>query len=61
MEMDLRLEAAAISEINSNMTSEDEYIIPKIFWEKTSKNILTIEWIDGISIRDTQALEKKRL
>ena len=54
MEMDLRLEAAAISEINSNMTDEDEYIIPKIFWEKTSKNILTIEWIDGISIRDTK-------
>lgn len=59
MEMDLRLEAAAISEINSNMTDEDEYIIPKIFWEKTSKNILTIEWIDGISIRDTKYLEKK--
>ncbi|MDG2187110.1 MAG: 2-polyprenylphenol 6-hydroxylase [Hyphomicrobiales bacterium] len=59
MEMDLRFEAAAISEINNNMTDEDEYIIPKIFWEKTTRKILTIEWIDGISIRDKDSLKKR--
>ncbi len=60
MEMDLRYEAAAISEINSNMSEKDEYVVPKIFWEKTTKKILTIEWIDGVSIRDRDKLIKKK-
>ena len=29
MEMDLRYEAAAISEINTNMNENDEYVVPK--------------------------------
>ena len=58
MEMDLRFEAAAISEISNNMQADDEYVVPRIFWEKTTKKILTIEWIDGISIKDRDLLIK---
>lgn len=60
MEMDLRYEAAAISEINTNMNENDEYVVPKIFWEKTTKKILTIEWVDGISVRDREKLIEKK-
>ena len=60
MEMDLRYEAAAISEINTNMNENDEYVIPKIFWEKTTKKILTIEWVDGITVRDRGKLIEKK-
>ncbi len=58
MEMDLRFEAAAISEISNNMQTDDEYVVPRVFWEKTTKKILTIEWIDGISIKDRDLLIK---
>ena len=60
MEMDLRYEAAAISEINTNMNENDEYVVPRIFWEKTTKKILTIEWVDGISVRDREKLIEKK-
>tara|TARA_Y100000590_G_scaffold452259_1_gene595066 strand:+ start:48940 stop:50445 length:1506 start_codon:yes stop_codon:yes gene_type:complete len=59
LEMDLRFEAAAISEIKNNITDEDEYIIPKVYWEKTAKKVLTIEWVDGVSIKDRDLLIKK--
>ena len=61
MEMDLRYEAAAISEINTNMNENDEYVVPRIFWEKTTKKILTIEWVDGISVRDREKLIEKNM
>tara|TARA_B100000886_G_scaffold62263_1_gene38584 strand:- start:905 stop:2416 length:1512 start_codon:yes stop_codon:yes gene_type:complete len=60
MEMDLRYEAAAISEINGNMNESDEYVVPKIYWEKTTKKILTIEWVEGVSIRDRAKLIEKK-
>ena len=43
--MDLGYEAAAISEINTNMNENDEYVVQKYSGRKPQK-ILTIEWVD---------------
>lgn len=59
LEMDLRLEAAAISEMTDNLIDSDEFILPNVFWDKTSKKVLTTEWIDGISVGNKQALIDK--
>jgi len=59
LEMDLRLEAAAISEMTDNLIDSDEFILPDVFWDKTSKKVLTTEWIDGISVGNKQALIEK--
>lgn len=56
IEMDLRLEAAAASELSDNLKNDQGVYIPKINWQRTSKRILTIEWIDGIPIHDTKKL-----
>ena len=40
------------------MQADDEYVVPRVFWEKTTKKILTIEWIEGISIKDRDLLIK---
>ncbi|WP_103897590.1 2-polyprenylphenol 6-hydroxylase [Rickettsia fournieri] len=60
-ELDLRLEAAAASELTDNMQNDINVIIPKIYWDLTSENILTTEWLDGASIYDTLLLKEMGL
>ena len=54
MEVDLRLEGAAQSEIIENTENDDFIEVPKIYWELTTKNILTTEWVDAYSSKDIQ-------
>jgi ubiquinone biosynthesis protein len=56
MEMDFRLEAAAASEFAENAAKDDDFRIPGIDWERTEKDVLTLEWIDGIALSDHAAL-----
>ncbi|MFM7084532.1 MAG: 2-polyprenylphenol 6-hydroxylase [Hyphomicrobium sp.] len=56
LEMDLRLEAAAISEMAGNIKSEEKFRVPKVDWVRTAKRVLTTDWIDGIPISDKSAL-----
>ncbi len=50
LEMDFRLEAAAMSEMAQNIAGDTGFRVPKVDWERTSKEVLTSEWIDGIPI-----------
>lgn len=56
-EMDLRLEAAAISEMAENIVDDPGFRVPEIYWPQCAKRVLTIEWIDGIPLTDRDALE----
>ena len=51
-ELDLRSEAAAASRIYDNFIDDNSLLIPKIYWNLTSSDILTLEWIQGVSIYD---------
>lgn len=57
LELDLRLEAASISEFADNIKGDTGFVIPTISWDHTAQNVLTTNWIDGIPIRDHAALE----
>ena len=57
-ELDLRLEAAAASELAETMAGEGDYRVPEVDWERTTKRVLTLEWIEGIPLWDTEALER---
>ena len=59
LEMDLRLEAAAISEMTDNIKPGDGIRMPTIDWRRTSKRVLTMEWIDGTPISDISALKAR--
>ena len=61
LEMDLRFEAAAANEFLENTKNDVGFNVPKIFWNFTSENILTLEWVDGISIREKKELEKRNI
>jgi ubiquinone biosynthesis protein len=57
LELDLRMEAAAASELAERTKPDREFHVPAVDWERTSGRVMTTEWIDGISVRDREALE----
>jgi ubiquinone biosynthesis protein len=59
LEMDLRLEAAAISEMAGNIAEDESFRVPGVDWKRTAKRVLTVEWIDGIPISNVEALKAK--
>ena len=46
-ELDLRYEAAAASELSENTKIDETFYVPKIYWEKVSKRVLTMEKVNG--------------
>jgi ubiquinone biosynthesis protein len=56
LEMDLRLEAAAAAELAVNFEGDPELHVPAVDWERTSRQVLTTERIEGIRIDEVAAL-----
>ena len=56
MEMDFRLEAAAASEFAENLNQDPEFRAPVIDWDRTTREVLTMEWIEGTPLGDTARL-----
>ena len=57
LETDLRLEAAAASELAGAASLAENYRIPEVDWERSAKRVLTTNWIPGIPLTDTEALD----
>ena len=55
-ELDLRQEAASASELRENLVAESGFFVPDIDWTRTSRRVMTLEWIDGIKLTDRDAL-----
>ena len=49
-ELDLTREAASASELRDNMLAEPGFYVPEIDWRRTSRRVLTLEWLDGIKL-----------
>ena len=58
LELDLRLEAAAISEMAENIRNDESFVIPQVHWDQVAQNVLTTSWMHGIPIRDHAAIDK---
>ena len=56
IEMDLRLEAAAIAEMRDNVKDDPDFRVPEVDWERTARQVLTLEWIDGTPLTDRARL-----
>lgn len=56
-ELDLRFEAAAATELADNLKQHASgFRVPKVFWDLTSRRVLTTEWISGIPLHDVAAI-----
>ena len=56
-EMDFSREGHTIEKIAGNFAGDNTLYFPKVFWERTAKGVLTLEFIDGIKVSDLPALE----
>ncbi len=61
LELDLRFEASAANEFLENTKNDVGFNVPKIFWNYTGENVLTLEWIEGVSIREKEKLDEKNI
>ena len=50
LELDLRFEAAHSSELKQNTKNDKGFYVPEVDWNRTSKKVLTLEWIEAIPI-----------
>ena len=56
IEMDLRLEAAAFSELGENTKDDPGFRVPKVDWELSGRDCLTMQWVDGIKLSNVDAI-----
>jgi ubiquinone biosynthesis protein len=56
-EMDLRLEAAALSEMAETTAGDTGFRVPQVLWALTARDVMTLEWIDGIKLSDIAGLK----
>jgi ubiquinone biosynthesis protein len=59
IEMDMRLEAAALSEMAENTKDDPDFRVPTVDWDRTAREVLTLEWIEATSLHDRARLEAK--
>jgi ubiquinone biosynthesis protein len=56
LELDLRMEAAAASELAERMQKDEGFRVPAVDWTRTAARVLTTEWVDGVPVRDVEGL-----
>ena len=59
LEMDLRLEAAAFSEMGENVSQDAGFRVPTVDWERTGRDCLTMDWVDGVKLTDMDEVAKR--
>ena len=59
LELDLRLEAGSASEMRENLASLEGVRVPEVDWQRSSRRVLTVEWIEGTRLSDPSALDAR--
>jgi ubiquinone biosynthesis protein len=57
LETNLRLEAAAASELADVAFDIEGFRVPEVDWERSGRRVLTTEWIEGAALSDDEALD----
>ena len=58
LEMDLRLEAAAFSELAENTRKDPGFRLPTIHWDLTGRDALVMDWVDGVKLNNLPGLDR---
>ncbi len=58
IEMDLRLEAAAFSEMGENVKDDPGFRVPEVNWQYTGRDCITMDWVDGIKLSNITELKQ---
>ncbi len=55
-ELDLRSEASAAAEFYANTLQDDGFVVPAVHWDYSDRQVMTLDWADGINIGDIEAM-----
>jgi ubiquinone biosynthesis protein len=58
-EIDFNNEARNIEVFRQNFSQEKEIFVPRVFWDKTTSKVVTMDFIDGVKISDLKGLRKR--
>ncbi|MEA3291209.1 MAG: 2-polyprenylphenol 6-hydroxylase, partial [Pseudomonadota bacterium] len=56
-ELDMMREAANASQLRANFLHSDLIYVPEVYWDHTRRNVMVMERISGIPIRDVTAIK----
>ena len=57
--MDYIIESENLKKIKKDMEEYNKVIVPSVFDDFSSKNVLTMEYLPGIKVTNVQALDEK--
>lgn len=55
LELDFHVEGRNIDRFAKNFDQDRTVHIPEVFWQRSSRRVLTLEWIDGIKIDELES------
>jgi predicted unusual protein kinase regulating ubiquinone biosynthesis (AarF/ABC1/UbiB family) len=58
MELDFINEGHNAERIAADFAGVDDVVVPKIYWEYTSRRVLTMEFIDGVKVTDADGMRR---
>jgi ubiquinone biosynthesis protein len=59
-ELDLRLEAGAAAEFREVAAQDGFLSVPEIDWSRSSKRVMTLDWVEGVALTDLAGLDRKK-
>ncbi len=60
-EMDYRIEARNLIDIKNNLKEDTSVIIPKVYLDRTSRHVITLEYLPGIKVTDIRTLDQHNI
>jgi predicted unusual protein kinase regulating ubiquinone biosynthesis (AarF/ABC1/UbiB family) len=60
-EMDYRIEARNLIDIKNNLKEDTSVIIPKVHLDRTSRHVITLEYLPGIKVTDIRTLDQHNI
>ena len=56
-ELDFEIEARNASDIAANLDDDSDVRVPTVFHDLTSRRVLVMEWLDGVSVREIDEID----
>ncbi|MGE5685276.1 MAG: ABC1 kinase family protein [Nitrososphaerota archaeon] len=60
-EMDYRIEAKNLIQIRNNLKEDKSVIIPRVYLDRTSRHVITMEYLPGTKITDIKTLNQNNI
>lgn len=60
-EMDYRIEAKNLIQIRNNLKEDKSVIVPRVYLDRTSRHVITMEYLPGIKITDIKTLNQNNI